>query len=217
MYPGSIAYAMPGVASSTSSFPDIEFIGAEENVGATVTIPAGHQAGDLMVMWTWQDTGGTPAAPGGGGWTVKTAASRTGFAGKNYRVYSKPCTSGSETSGTWTSCDALHCHVYRNASGLGSGAIANDGASNPDIPALSLTVTDGSSWVAAFALEVGTTNDMSPSGMSERSAVSSLGDYRAETWDTNAGVASFAGKTNIASSGTHDWASSAVEVLKATS
>jgi hypothetical protein len=212
MFPGALFRLMRPTDTSVS-FPAIAFVGAEENAGSTVTIPAGHQAGDLMVMFAWREGTGTPAAPGGGGWTLKTDASRTGFADKNFRTYSKVASGGSETSGTWSEVFGLHCHVYRNASGLGAGAIDSDGSSNPDLPALTLDVTDGTSRVAAFAFHVGASTSMSASGMSARSQLSSVPTtYWAGTWDSPE-TASWAGKANIGSTGS-DWASCSVELLK---
>lgn len=216
MYPGSIAYAMPGVASSSSSpsFPDIEFVGAGSAASTTVTIPAGHQSGDLMIIAAWQDgPDPAPAAPGGGGWTLKI--SRTGFSIKNVRIYQKAATSGSETSGTWSNVDSLQCHVYRNASGIGLFATDSGSDSLVAIPAVALSVTDGSSWLMAWAAADGDFVQLSPSNLTERTDLSP--NYRLQSWDTNAGVSSFTGRTGLGFNGSDEWRTIAAEILKATS
>jgi hypothetical protein len=227
MYPGSLAYALPGVASGTAPFPDIEFVSSDYAVSgptATITIPT-HQAGDLLVMIAVNiDDSSTPSAPGGEGWTLETSASRTGFGAKNFRTYSKVAASGSVTTGTWSATDWLICHVYRNASGLGAGAVDNDGASNPDLPGLTLEVSDGSSWVMNWAGQNGATNnEMSEtSGLTRREMYEDPSggppDEVFASWDTNGGASSFSGKSNISSGITSlDWISLSVEILKATS
>lgn len=196
--------------------PDIEFVGSAQSFSDTVTIPAGHDTDDLLVIVAHTEGSGTPSAPGGQGWTLHSGASRTGAGAKNWRVYSKVATSESETSGTWSGIGGtggLICHVYRNASGLGAGDKLNDGNSNPDIPSLTLNVTDGSSWVMYWAMALASE---AWSSFNRRQLLT--GDSNnAVSFDTDAGVASWSGQSNISNSNSADWGSMAVEILKRTS
>lgn len=223
MYPGSLVYALPGVASGTTPFPDIEFISSESAASDTLTIPS-HQAGDLLVMIAVNiDASNTPSAPGGEGWTNEASASRTGFGAKNFNTYSKIAASGSVTTGSWGgSTDWLICHVYRNASGLGAGATANDGNSNPGLPGLTLEVSDGSSWVMTWAGQAADSllEMTETSGLTRREtyAPSASNKERFASWDTDGGVSSFSQQDDLNTSPVFlNWISLSVEILKATS
>lgn len=197
--------------------PPIEFVGAESADASTVTIPAGHRAGDLIVMVGWQEGSGAPTAPGGEGWEVNTSASRTGFGAKNFRTYTKRATGGSETSGTWSTVDSLHCHVYRNASGIGAIDRGNSGSSKPFVTSLSLQAPK-TSWVMAFAANLDDLNMTDGSSqLTERTLeddTSAPDKFQAETWDTNGPVESFSSTGSMTSVDT-DWVALVMEILKA--
>lgn len=86
----------------------ISRVGAASVEATSITIPAGHQQGDGMLMFAYNDGIGVPALPAG--WTTLDS-----FAGGNQglRVAYKLAGSSSETSGTWTTADGLVCMVYR--------------------------------------------------------------------------------------------------------
>lgn len=75
----------------------------------TVTIPVGHQAGDLLVMYAYRDGVATaPSVPEG--WTSQISGTASSNA---QRLSYKFAQSDAETSGTWTNATELICVVYR--------------------------------------------------------------------------------------------------------
>lgn len=88
----------------------ISIVGAESAFGTSVTIPAGHQTGDLMVMFAYRRDSDTPATTATG-WTSfdSSNASLT----NSSRIAFRFAASAAETSGTWTNATSLACHVYR--------------------------------------------------------------------------------------------------------
>jgi hypothetical protein len=88
----------------------ISRVGQAGAEATTVTIPAGHQVGDLLVICAFRDGSTTnPTVPAG--WTTITAT----FDGTSCSVSAgwKYATSAAETSGTWTNATGLLCVVLR--------------------------------------------------------------------------------------------------------
>lgn len=107
----------------------ISRIGSASVLGATITIPAGHAAGDLIIIFAYRASN-TPAtvpatytsiaAVSGGVNTVSMAV--------GYRI----ATSSSETSGTWTNAGSLSVIVLRNThqtSPIGLSVLTNAASS----------------------------------------------------------------------------------------
>jgi hypothetical protein len=83
-------------------------IGASVAAATTITIPAGHQVGDFIVIYAFRNALVAPTLPAG--WTNQTSES-TGAS--SFRLAWKQATSSSETSGTWTNASQLAVVVYR--------------------------------------------------------------------------------------------------------
>ena len=208
--------------AKTSSFAvtvpaGISFVGGNAVAGTSIAIPT-HQAGDLIVIFAYERSAGavpTPTPPVLGAGFTNIGSSDSGSSNAStfgYRV----ATDGSTTSGTWTNATNLIVQVYRgvNAS-TPVGATANGGASSGTVtyPALSLTNTSGTSWVAGFAgsRSSNTTIENPPSGMTNKTT---YGDATSEVsgHDTNSGVSSWS-NTDVTIGGSSAWKSRTLEII----
>jgi hypothetical protein len=194
----------------------ISFISQAAAEATSVTLGT-HQAGDLILGFASRDGNTTPPTVPGG-WTT---ISSTGDANMSSSLAYKVAASGSETSGTWTNASALTIHVYRGqhaSDPIGDdSATADAGGSSVDYPALTLEVSDGTSWVVLFAGHAfgsdATLN--APSGHTNRS--NSLGNaHIVGGHDSNGGVASWAGGNGtMTGGGFDDYMARAVEIKAA--
>lgn len=92
---------------------------------ATVTIPSGHQAGDLLIIFAFRDGSATnPTIPAG--WTniTNTLDTTSGSASVGWKIAAL----SSETSGTWTNATGLMVVVLRSIDD--SAPIMTNGTSN---------------------------------------------------------------------------------------
>ena len=154
----------------------------------TLSLPS-HTTGDILVMCAINfdappTIGTTPA-----GWTelkrVTFSYYTTGILA--YKV----AESGGETSGTWTDAEGLLCACYRGFSGVGDSS-DESASSGTAWPALTMEVSDGSSWAVGItgftSVTTGYTNP--PTGMTYRGILSS-GNNHIVLCDTAGGVASW--------------------------
>jgi len=175
-----IGFGVGGEAKS------VEFLGIASGT-TSATLPA-HKAGDLLVVVAVNPTSTTiPSLPAG--WTSIQSGSRVSVA---VRVGFRIATSDSETTGTWTNASSVIAAVYRNAA-IGASAITNNASTTINWPALTLQVTDGSSWVSggAVVIDAQAYSSVVPSGRMDR-----LRSEDAVLWDSNSGIASYAGETS---------------------
>lgn len=127
----------------------LEIVGTPLIVEAnTITIPSGHQPGDLIWIGAFRDGSATNPTIGAG-FTNQTNT----FDGTTCSVSAgwKIATSAAETSGTWTNASALACIVFRNVRAQGTplgtstntaatGATLNYGAVTLNRPAYLLAI-----------------------------------------------------------------------------
>ena len=130
----------------------ISIVGTASVASNTITIPA-HQSGDLIVVFGHASGNSTyPAAPSAGG-NVPTwlAIANTVTTYSNSRVVYAVGT-GSTTSGTWTNTDMLMVAVLRGvaASPIGGKGTAVAASGSSTAPAVTLSVSDGSSALLHF-------------------------------------------------------------------
>lgn len=148
----------------------VTYIANAEAVGATITIPA-HQIGDLIVIFAFANTATVPTL--GAQFTNVTGCNTSGGT-TGSRIGYMVADTASEVSGTWTNATSLMVHVYRSSSGLASApgacAVSNASASTSlTYPALTLSKTDHSSWVARAAISsAGTNIQNAPTGYTLR-------------------------------------------------
>lgn len=189
----------------------ISFVG-ESTGTTTATIPT-HQAGDLMIIWAFRSgSNSTPTVPTG--WTsIKTNVTNSAGAVAAWKI----AVSSTDTSGTWTNATGLVCMVYRgtNQTAPIGGSATNTAASTTvNYPALTMTVTNGSSWVVGVAAHrsTNTTIETPPTGMTNRADLVG-GSDEVVGHDTNGGVSSWS-STNVSVGGTSSgWASVTFELV----
>lgn len=177
----------------------------------SVTMPT-HQAGDLLVGFAYRDgNNSAPSIPTAENWRVWGSGS--GANTNSSIIGYKVAASSSEASGTWTNATGVSVHVYRNHAGYGANADTGAASTTVTYPALTLQVTDGSSWVAGFAGHRSVDTDLQnpPSGMVSRSTfVNATNEIAGH--DTNGGVSSWS-DTNVAVGGTSlGWRARTMEI-----
>lgn len=133
----------------------ISRIGSASAAATTITIPAGHLNGDIIIMLAFNNASGiAPTLPAG--WT-SIGNSTLNVIGTQLAY--KIAGSSSETSGTWTSATSLMCIVYRGVStnklpiATQSTNGKNNANNNTSVlwQALQPMQCGGTSWVIAFA------------------------------------------------------------------
>jgi hypothetical protein len=168
----------------------IQYVGQASGINSA-TLPA-HQAGDLILAFAFRDGSTTiPALPAGytnirTNTNVSTAA-RIGY------VFA---TNSSTLSGTWTGATSVLFQVYRGVTSLGGANSAAGLSTVLTFPAVTITNTNGFSWVAGFVGHASNNVAITtaPSGMVNRSSYSdTLNESGGH--DTNGGVISFASRT----------------------
>ncbi len=188
------------------------------STGVNSAVLPTHSTGNLILIFAYnQDDNTIPDLPVG----YISVDTQTG--GNNaFRVGYKLATSASETSGTWTNATNVLVQVYSSATtsfAIGTQPTsAEDFGTLLDYPAATLDVTDGSSWVVAFAGHRANngTIDTPPSGMVNR-VFSNEASSLAVGHDTNGGVVSFAGDSvEIGGSGS-SWWTSVIEIIEVAS
>jgi VCBS repeat-containing protein len=201
--------------SGTKSMPvepnPLSFVGTTDATGTSTTLPGGWAAGDLALVFAYRDNNtAAPSVPAGWETVFNAVGANTNSHSVGYRVLQ----SGDTGSGPWTNSTHVQLIVLRNQGLIApiGGAAFGNGASNLlAYPAVSMTRTDGSSWVVGFGGHRTATNAnaVEVSGMTRRAPTTAkLGRH------TVANVDTFASRnwssTVSASSG---WRTHAVEVL----
>ena len=188
----------------------IEFISqATGTNSATIT---GIQSGDIVLAFAYRDGNTTaptlPSSP-----TAWNDISSSGGNSNSSRIAWFRATGTSVDSGTFTNATSVVLLAYRGcvASGSPIGVSAGGGAQSTNVsyPALSLTVTDGSSWVVGFAghRSTNTSLETPPSTWQNRSSVVDATD-EAAGHDSDGGLTSWSATTvsvGGTSSGWRSW------------
>lgn len=149
----------------------LQRIGTPTAVEATtVTIPVGHQAGDIIFIFAFNSGAATnPSLPAG--WTSLGTNNNNSVGG---RIGYKIAQSASETSGTWTNATQLVCAVYRNQSTnknpiatLSANAAGNANLNTTVLYQALVPMQCGTSWVIAFAAikSIDTALETPPTGL----------------------------------------------------
>jgi hypothetical protein len=190
-------------------------IGASAGDGTTITIPVGHQAGDLLVIFAFRSSTTSPTTPAG--WTAVTGLSS---GASSFRLGWKLAISNADTSGTWTGATGLICHVYRGVTTSQTPILIGTSST-----ATSTTVTygtdtlknPGTSWVVGMA---GIKNNIStletpPTNMTNAStSAGAANEYAGH--DTNGAYTLGQGawpSTNVSVGASGEWRSATFEIL----
>ena len=190
--------------------PGITFVGSATGT-TTATMPT-HQVGDFIFVFSYRD-GNTTAPPNVSDYSSLTTASGST---NSARVSVKVALTTSETVGTWTNATSTIVAVYRGLdfdNPIGGINSTSGSSTTISFPALTMAVTDGTSWVAGMAGHRSTNVaiETAPSGMTNRVSVSDATDEAA--WhDSNGGRTSWSA-TNASVGGTSSgYASITVEL-----
>lgn len=187
------------------------------------TISSGVASGDIVFAFTFRDGNATaPTIPAGVGWN--TISNGAGANSNGSAWVWRLATSGSEASGTFTNANSI---IMVSFSGANTSAI---GGSPGDAEASSTTVTypdadpfttgDGTSWVIACcgrrSINGTALGSATPAGLSATNKVSVIdGTDDAACYNSNGGLASYAGD-NVALGGTSSgWHCKSAEILVA--
>lgn len=151
-------------------------------------------AGDLAIVEAYRNGNITPPSLPAG-WTniVSNGGANTNSARIGYRVLQ----AGDANTGTWTNATNIQVHVLRGqdtVTPIGASAEAGSNASPVTLPALTLQITDGTSWVLCLVGAKGTgtnaiTVTTAPALTLRSGANTNLGAHSAN------GVTTFAGNT----------------------
>lgn len=174
-----------------------------------------HQAGDLIIAFAYRD--GSTAAPGiptSPAWVPidNPTGANTTSAVTAYFV----ATSSSTTTGTWSNATAVIFVVYRGAltaSPIGGHAVTGGSSTTVTYPALTMALSDASSWVIGLAghRSIDTSIATPPAGMiNVADRLDSVAEAVAH--DTNGGISAWAA-TSVSVGGTSSgWRAHTVEI-----
>jgi hypothetical protein len=149
--PHTVSYARASSAASTATVKGT----ANAVLGTSVDIPA-HSAGDVIVVFAYQNGISAPPTPPAASGTVPAWVSiQSGGGNSNGSgVWSFTATADNHTSGTWGSCTGLIAVVIQGAHPtrpIGGFAVANANASGVSgAPAITQSVTNGTSCLLYF-------------------------------------------------------------------
>jgi hypothetical protein len=178
----------------------ISFVNKASAAAASVTLPTGIAAGDLILIFAYRSATTAPSLAAG--YTTPATGGTVSANAQSLRVAYKIAdgTESGASSGTFTNASIVIAEVYRNVGSVGTTASATNAASTTtNIPTITLTKTDGTSWVAAFAGSKQATSQSTPSGTTLRATQVGT-TLIAIGADTNGGVTSWAAHTSTAGS-----------------
>lgn len=173
----------------------ISFVGQAAAAATSVALPA-HQPGDLIVIWAYQGTSNANTIALASGYTATAGQSGIGANSQSSRTAYKIATSSSELSGEWTNAEEVIAHVYRGVDQTTpiGGTSSMTGVADVTFPAITLAISDGSSWIAAFAGWRTSSANLGTAafpGLTQRTNINLGTVSRSTTFDTATGVASF--------------------------
>ena len=128
----------------------LAFVGDAQAAAATVNLPSGWQPGDIAVAYAYRNgSNAPPTVPSG--WTSITAT--TGANTNSRAIGWRSLQAGDTSTGTWTNATDIAVTILRGQASVPIGAFASGGANTTTLtmPALTLTKTDGTSWLLLFA------------------------------------------------------------------
>lgn len=138
-----------GIRLKPAKTSTAELVGTEAVAGTSLTIPAGHQAGDLIVMAAWRANATAASKPAG--WTDFSPTTTIASGAGSLRIAYKVAASSSETSGTWTNAAQVMCAVYRGATTGASAMLGTGSLAQINYPSCTFANTNDLSRVLRFA------------------------------------------------------------------
>jgi hypothetical protein len=172
-------------ANAAAAGAGISLKGTATAETTSVSLPT-HAANDMIVIVA----GGNdiPSIPSG--WEPIESLDLPFGGAKGMVCAYKLAASGAEASGTWAGADMIIAAVYDGVASIG-GKAQRKSTSTVTYPGITMSVSNGSSWVVGVGLfNGGTSYTTPPTGMTHRAGVSgSLGLH-----DTAAGTSSWGDK-----------------------
>ena len=155
---------------------NVSFKGSAEAAATSVTLPT-HAAGDFIFIVAYGST--RPTVPAG--WTTLKEFA-TYFNNRLCVAAYKAAAGTSEVSGTWTNADYMTAAVYDGVASVG-GSSATQSTSNTTYPGVTMSESDGTSWVVGVGVGNGSMTAV-PSGMTFRDGTNTFMGWH----DTASGV-----------------------------
>ena len=214
---GTGSYTLTGGAAGLrETFATVEYVGGAVGTN-TATLPS-FSPGDIAVVFAFRDGSATnPTIPG----TFTSITNTTDGTSCSVSMGWRRLVSGDTTVGTWTNASRVSVAVYRGLKQIGTpvGALsagANTTNASYAFPALTLSNSDGTSWVMRAAGHRSTNQQIetAPSGYTNRAASSGV-DATAETGlhDSNGGVSSVTSGSVTISGTASGWVATSLELL----
>lgn len=172
------------------------YVGSGTNV---ISLPSGWAAGDVAFALNGSNTVRAPA-------TGFTSIRTDGYTNLSYRVLQS-----GDGSFTFTSSDTVGLVVYRGVNVTTPYGGHNGGYATYNILyyyGLTMSITDGSSYVFAMAYYRSAAVPPAPTGLTSRASGAAM-----RMADSNSGIASYSGSNHSISS--VSWASCSVEIIAA--
>ena len=183
-----ILLAANTAAGGGGGVSSISLKGTATAATTSVSLPT-HAAGDMLIIAASGSF--VPKLPSG--WTRITSTSVGTSPIRGLICAYKVAEDGSETSGTWTGATRIVAAVYDGVASIGSDA-RQSGTSTITYPGLTMSVSDGSSWVVGagvFDSGSSATYAVPPTGMTYRNG----GNGALGLHDTAAGASSWTAKS----------------------
>ena len=198
------------VTFTTSACSTITYVGQSTANGTTASIPA-HNVGDLLLVFAYKSGNNTPPTIPSGWITINASGAANNSSSLAYRI-----ATGSDSGSGFTGANEIVTLVYRGvsvASPIGANAFQHANSTTVTYPALSLNVTNGSSWVvgSAGAADKNTTIETAPTGMTARSNIVG-GSAEASGFDTNGGVSSWTAQNVVIDTKNNKWSARTLEL-----
>ena len=194
----------------------ISFISAAS--GTTTATLGSHQTGDLILVFAYRD--GNTTAPSLPSSPTFNNIQASGANSNSARMAWRVATSSAETIGTWTNATTVIAVVYRGVNTetpIGGSAITGAQSTTVTYPGITMSVTDGSSWVvgAAGHRSTNTSLETPPSGLGSLRNNTVDATDEASFFDSNGGLTSWS-NTNVSVGGTSSgWRAITAELIAA--
>jgi hypothetical protein len=220
--PRAVSFGMPPAGSSIVPHAAISFVKVQIANANTLGSIGSIQSGDIVIQLAFRNGSTTPPTRPGT-WLTPNGTASNGADSMAVTIGYKYSTGTSLAGDTWTNATATIALVYRNAHAtapFSAEGFAYKTASTPPVvldPKL-MAIADGSSWIMGFMCTraTGINFNASTFGLTNRNGPTSAGNYSVQGYDTNAGVASFAGANSGAGiTGSNPWQGYAAELLAA--
>lgn len=175
------------------------FVNSAKAGSATVTLPTGIQANDIIILFGYRNATTAPSLPAG--FTAPTGGTISANANAGRLCYKIASGAESGTTATMTNANVIQCVVYRSFWAVGTVTMATNAASTTTgIPASTPQVTDGTSWAVYGCGSKQVASQSTPAGTTLRGATQAGTTSIALVADSNAGGATIPSKSSTAGS-----------------